>query len=100
MTLNYNELFLDPISTMVDILSPSQLAKQVDNLKIVQADAMNMHYLTIVGHKFPEKKKKKKGTYGGTKKEKRKSRECKKKKKEMKSRKKYKYFIFSGSDRV
>ena len=63
MTLNYNELFLDPISTMVDILSPSQLAKQVDNLKIVQADAMNMHYLTIVGHKFPEKKKKKRNIW-------------------------------------
>ena len=44
----------------------------MDNLKIVQADAMNMHYLTIVGHKFPEGKK---GTYGGTEKEKRKSRE-------------------------
>lgn len=27
MTLNYNELFLDPISTMVDILSPLQIGQ-------------------------------------------------------------------------
>ena len=81
MTLNYNELFLDPISTMVDILSPSQLAKQVDNLKIVQADAMNMHYLTIVGHKFPEKKKKKKEHMEGQRKKKGNLESVKKKKK-------------------
>lgn len=40
----------------------------MDNLKIVQADAMNMHYLTIVGHKFPEKKKKKEHMEGQRKK--------------------------------